>query len=119
LVVGSARNLLDCGRAPQSARARLCGDRPGANPRRGAVTGRVDRPAHISLSRATWAHSSMTLKYRATASAPTTNGCGSPALRPGSILILVTALSNSEWFDIRTVALAAAARAAILRWEPI
>src|SRR5262249_1899678 len=52
LVVGSARNLLDCGRAPQSARARLCGDCPGANPRRGAVTGRVDRPAHISLSRA-------------------------------------------------------------------
>jgi len=38
-------------------------------------------------------------------------------LRAASNLIFVTALSNSEWFDIRTVAPEAAAAAAILLWD--
>src|SRR5580693_6351248 len=40
--------------------------------------------------------------------------CGSPGLREASILIFGIAESNSEWFDIRIVAFAAAAAAAIL-----
>src|ERR1700682_6092177 len=43
-------------------------------------------------------------------------GCGSPGLREASILIFVIAESNSEWLDIRMVACADAAAAAILVW---